>query len=327
MKNVPDAADQPVEQEIFFPVRVTEKDRLAVGIERFELRDPEGGPLPAFTAGAHLTVLTPRGARRSYSLCNDPAERDRYVLAIKRDPLSRGGSVSMIDDVRAGDRLQVSTPLNNFELSKRARKHLFIAGGIGITPIISMMRHLQSEGTENFHAYYLTRSAEETAFLSELNRDFAGMVTIHHDGGDTSKALDLWPVLEKPSGADIYCCGPQRLMDSVRDMSGHWPSDAVHFESFGVDSKVRASNKPFQVRLSAGRVIEVPADQSILEALRVSGIRVPSSCESGTCGSCKVRLLGGEAEHRDLVLSESEQSTQIMVCVSRAKSHELVLDL
>jgi phthalate 4,5-dioxygenase reductase component len=145
--------------------------------------------------------------------------------------------------------------------------------------------------------------------------------------GDPARALDLWPMLETPSSAHIYCCGPQGLMDAVKDMSGHWTSGSVHFESFGVDARVEASNRPFQVRLASGPVFEVGVHESILEALRARGIRVSSSCESGTCGSCRVGLLEGQAEHRDMVLDESEHASQIMVCVSRAKTPELLLAL
>jgi phthalate 4,5-dioxygenase reductase subunit len=135
-------------------------------------------------------------------------------------------------------------------------------------------------------------------------------------------------VFEKPANAHVYCCGPRGLMESVEDMSGHWPSGTVHFESFGVDAKAVADNQPFRVKLEkTQQTLDVPADKSILETLRAHGLRVPSSCESGTCGSCKTRLLAGEAEHRDMVLSDEEKNNHIMVCVSRAKSPELVLDL
>ncbi|APW40967.1 phthalate 4,5-dioxygenase [Rhodoferax koreense] len=308
-------------------MEVVRKEAVAQGIYLFELRRPDGAALPAFTAGSHLTVQVPVGVRRNYSLCSDPADTSRYEIAVKRDERGRGGSLSMADEVHAGQRLLVSAPRNNFELDERASDFIFIAGGIGITPILSMMRQLKRLG-RGFHLYYCTRDPGTTAFMAQLESDFPGQVQIHHDHGDMAQALDLWPMFEKPGAAHVYCCGPRGLMDSVADMSGHWPSGTVHFESFGVDASLQSENKPFQVRLArTGKTLEVPAEQTLLEALRAQGLRVASSCESGTCGSCKTRLLAGEAEHRDMVLSIEEKTDHIMVCVSRAVSPELVLDL
>lgn len=312
----------------FFKLKVVKKEAVAQGIYLFELRHPDGAPLPAFTPGSHLTVQVPSGVRRNYSLCSNPADTSMYQIAVKRDDAGRGGSISMADDVQLGQLLSVSAPRNNFELAERASDFIFVAGGIGITPILSMMRHLKSTGRGSFKLYYCTRDESSTAFIDHIHSEFSGQVQIHHDNGDMAQALDLWPVFEKPANAHVYCCGPKGLMDSVEDMSGHWPSGSVHFESFGVDAKAYAENKPFAVRLEkTGTTLNVGAEQTILEALRTMGLRVPSSCESGTCGSCKTRLLAGEAEHRDMVLIEEEKTDHIMVCVSRAKSAELVLDL
>ena len=310
----------------FFELQVLRKEEVASGIYMFELRHADGRVLPSFTPGAHLTVQTPSGVRRNYSLCSDPAHTGYYQIAVKRDPTGRGGSVSMVDDVQIGQSILVSSPRNNFELSA-AKSFIFVAGGIGITPILSMMHHLKRNGGE-FKLYYCTRDEASTAFKEEIETTFGSDALIHHDRGDMNEALDLWPVLEKPGQAHVFCCGPKGLMESVADMSGHWPSGSVHFESFGVDAAALAENKPLKVRLAkTGTTIDVEADQTILEALRAIGLRVPSSCESGTCGSCKTRLISGEPEHRDMVLSEDEQADHIMVCVSRAKSPELVLDL
>ncbi len=324
----PGAAAATAEPD-FFKLKVAQKKKLAEGIYLFELCHPDGAELPAFTAGSHLTVEVPMGARRNYSLCSNPADRDFYQIAVKRDAAGRGGSMSMADEVNEGDLLLVSAPRNNFELHPRATKFLFVAGGIGITPILSMMRHLKTQDNGQFKLIYCTRDPESTAFLEELKAaEFEGQVQVHHDHGDINNALDFWPVFETPDNAHVYCCGPRGLMDAVADMSGHWPSGAVHFESFGVDASAYAANKPFAVRLQkSGKTVPVSAEQSILEALRGAGVRVPSSCESGTCGSCKTTLLSGEAEHRDMVLSDEEKEHHIMVCVSRAKSPELVLDL
>ncbi|MEO6017596.1 MAG: PDR/VanB family oxidoreductase [Polaromonas sp.] len=326
--NAPSATTGASGEPDFFPLQVTAKEAVADGIFLFELRSADATPLPTFTAGSHLTVQVPSGVRRNYSLCSDPADSSLYQIAVKRDERGRGGSLSMADDVQRGQWLTVNAPRNNFELTERASESIFVAGGIGITPILSMMRHLKRTGPGNFKLYYCTRDAASTAFTDQLNSEFPGQVQIHHDNGNIAEALDLWPVFEKPGAAHVYCCGPKGLMDSVEDMTGHWPSGSVHFESFGVDAVAHAANTPFNVRLGkSGTTVEVSASQSILEALRATGLRVPSSCESGTCGSCKTRLLAGEVEHRDMVLGEDEKSDHIMVCVSRAKSAELVLDL
>ncbi len=314
----------------FFQVTVARKTRVAKDIWWFELRQPDGAALPLFTAGSHVTVQVPGGARRNYSLCGNPADTRSYQIAVKRDAHGRGGSMAIADEVHEGDRLSISAPRNNFELHARANNFLFIAGGIGITPILSMMRHLQvQQPGKQFKLIYCTRDEDNTAFLRELTGpEFAGQVQLHHDHGDIDNALDFWPVFEKPGNAHVYCCGPRGLMDAVADMSGHWPSGAIHFESFGVDASAYAANTAFNVHLRRSGVdVPVTADQTILEALRGRGYHVPSSCESGTCGTCRTTLLAGEPEHRDMVLSDEEKATNIMVCVSRAGSPELVLDL
>lgn len=311
-------------------LQVARAEHVAIDVRLFELRSPTGAELPAFTAGSHIKVRTPAGAVRKYSLCNDPAERNRYVIAVKRDPGGRGGSVSLVDDVRVGDALAVSGPDNAFALDARARSFVFIAGGIGITPILAMIRALEADRIKTWTLYYLGRTPETTPFLDLFaGPGLAERVHLHFDDGDPAKAFDPWPVLEKPSKAHLYCCGPRALMDAVRDMTGHWSAGNVHFESF-VDGTAMAlpDDRAFVVRLArSGAAIAVPAGTTILEALRAAGHRVPSSCESGTCGSCRTVLLEGEAEHRDLVLAPDEQATSIMVCVSRARSAQLVLDL
>lgn len=315
--------------EPFTFLRVTRKQSIATDITLFELAHPEGQELPAFTAGAHITVQTPIGMRRSYSLCGDPEQTTTWQIAVKRDAKGRGGSQSMVDNVQTGDLLPTLPWVNLFELNETAASYIFVAGGIGITPILSMMRRLLSQDRTDFKLYYCTRDAAGTAFMDELNApELAGKVKVHHDHGDPAKALDLWPVFERPSNAHVYCCGPQGLMDSVRDMTGHWPSERIHFESFGVAQTGFAENKIFDVVLQkSGTRMTVPTEQSILEVLRACGHVVSSSCESGTCGSCRTGLIAGEAEHRDMVLRPDEHTHQIMVCVSRAKSTELVLDL
>ncbi len=311
-------------------LRVADVDEIAADIFRYDLRHPGGEELPSFAPGAHVTVWTPAGGTRCYSLSNDPAQRHRYEIAVKREASGRGGSSSLIEAVRRGDMLDVSAPDNWFALVPNAREFVFIAGGIGITPIMSMVRHLNATQTARYRLYYLTRSPAVTAFADELSSaPYAGKVVIHHDDGDPVRAFDLWPLFERPTSAHVYCCGPQLLMESVKDMTGHWPSSAIHFESFtNALAAPRADDSAFRVRLAkSADVVDVPAGVSILEALRAHGHRVPSSCESGTCGTCRTRLLDGDADHRDLVLTDEERADNIMVCVSRAKCAELVLDL
>ncbi|WP_119155288.1 PDR/VanB family oxidoreductase [Caldimonas tepidiphila] len=311
------------------PLRIARIRDVADGIRSFELVQPDGSELPPFTPGSHVKVQVPNGALRKYSLCNDPAERHRYVIAVKRDANGRGGSVSLVDEAREGDTLPTSVPENAFPLVEKARSYLFIAGGIGITPILSMIRSFGELPPAPWKLYYFTRSPETTAFLDDLDApEFKGRVRIHHDHGDPDRSFDLWPVLEKPNTAHIYCCGPRGLMESVRDMSGHWSPSNVHFESFNEGGGVKADDRPFTVRLAkSGRRYEVPVGRSILEVLREHGCNTASSCESGTCGTCRTGLLEGEADHRDMVLMPEETGHQIMICVSRAKSGELVLDL
>lgn len=308
-------------------LRIAGKRELASGIFGFDLAAPDGSDLPPFTAGAHVCVRTPGGLLRKYSLCGDPAERGSYAIAVKREPCGRGGSASMADKARVDDELSVSLPRNDFPLVTSPAGHVFIAGGIGITPIMSMIRHLKATGGR-FKLYYCTRSPAHAAFLYELIRpEFRGQVTIHHDAGEANKAFDLWPVLERPTGQHVYCCGPRGMMETVRDMTGHWPASAVHFEAFSEPERQTRSDRAFRVKLArSGSIVEVPVGATILEALRAAGHAVSSSCESGTCGTCKTRLLGGAPDHRDLVLAEHERADHVIVCVSRALSDELLID-
>jgi phthalate 4,5-dioxygenase reductase component len=318
------ASNQPQ----MMPLRVTRNDKIADGIHMLEFRDAGGQPLPEFSAGAHIAIQVPNGLLRKYSLCNDPAERDRYLVAVKREANSRGGSANLIDHVKAGDELMVAPPVNDFGLPPRAQEFLFIAGGIGITPFMAMIRQLRTEG-KRFRLFYCARSPETTAFLDELSAsEFKDQVTIHYDGGDPSRSLDLRPILqERKNREHLYCCGPRPLMEAVRHMTDHWSSTAVHFEAFSDAETHKPTDKPFKVKLArSGAVIEVPTTKTILEALREHGLDVPSSCETGTCGTCRTKLLAGEVDHRDLVLAEHERADTIMICVSRARTDEITVD-
>ena len=310
------------------PLRVMRNDKIADGIHILEFRDAGGQPLPKFSAGAHIAIQAPNGLLRKYSLCNDPAERDRYLVAIKREANGRGGSCNLIDNTKAGDELMVAPPVNDFGLPPRAQDFLFIAGGIGITPIMAMIREVLRQG-KRFRLFYCSRSPETTAFLDELSApEFKDQVTIHYDQGDPARSLDLKPVLaERKNREHLYCCGPRPLMEAVRAMTDHWSSTAVHFEAFSEAETHKPTDKPFKLRLArSGEVLDVPTTKTILEVLRDRGLEVPSSCETGTCGTCRTKLVAGEADHRDLVLAEHERADIIMICVSRAKSDEITID-
>ena len=293
-----------------------------------EFRDASGKELPAFTAGAHVAIRTPNGLLRKYSLCSDPAERDRYLVAIKREANGRGGSINLIDAVKAGDELMVTAPVNDFGLPQRATDFLFIAGGIGITPIMAMIREVwrrkSASGSITAHAHRRPR-------LSATNwphRNSPAASSFITTRAIRPRSLDLKPILaERKNREHLYCCGPRPLMEAVRLMTDHWSPTAVHFEAFSEAETHKANDTPFKVKLArSGEVLEVPTNKTILEVLRDHGLEVPSSCETGTCGTCRTKMLAGEADHRDLVLAEHERKDTIMICVSRARTDEITID-
>lgn len=316
------------EKAAMMPMRVTRNEPIADGIYLLELRSASAASLPPFTAGAHITLTTPKGLLRKYSLCNDPAERDRYQVAIKREANGRGGSLDLTDNVKVGDTLMVAPPVNDFGLPPRGQDFLFIAGGIGVTPMMAMIHELRAAG-KRFRLFYFNRTPEMTAFRDALSApELKDSVVIHYDQGDPARSYDLKPVLkERQNREHLYCCGPRPLMEAVRAMTDHWSSTAVHFEAFSEAETHKATDRPFNVRLArTGKTLAVPADKTILEVLRDNGLDVPSSCETGTCGTCRTKMLDGVADHRDLVLAEHEKADTIMICVSRAKSDEITLD-
>lgn len=305
---------------------VTSRRVLTPSTTEFVLAEKAYAALPRFTPGAHISIETPSGAMRRYSLVNDGQDPDRFVIAVKREASSRGGSQSMHDDAVIGAKLQVAAPQNEFSLS-RAPKFLLIAGGIGITPIFAMAKQLLAE-QKPFRLIYCTRSPDDTAYLDEISEQLGNRVVLHHDGGDPDKVYDFWDDLMTPDASHVYCCGPAPLMEDVKSMSGHWPEGRIHFEDFKPAEIVRADDKEFMVTLArSGRTITVPADRSILEALREAGIKTVSSCESGTCGTCKTNLKSGAVDHRDMVLEENEKQHSIMICISRAAVGDLIIDL
>lgn len=315
-------------------VRVRSIADLAEGIRSFELAAADGGQLPPFAAGAHVDVDVPGGAVRQYSLCNHPAERHRYVLAVLKEEGGRGGSIAMHHRVRTGDRLTISPPRNRFPLVAGARRHVFLAGGIGITPIMSMIAELRARGGW-FHLYYCTRSRRRTAFLEELGSlQASGHVTLHHDGGDPRAGLDLARVLnDYRHGDHLYYCGPAGFMDAARAAAAHWPKGTVHFERFNAppvadEEASAAAPEVFEVALArTGRRFRVEPGKSIVEVLRANGIDVDTSCEEGYCGTCMTRYLEGDPVHRDSVLDEEDRREFVMICCARARGGCLVLDL
>lgn len=310
----------------FLNLTVSARRTLAQGIEEFTLVSRDGTPLPGFDTGAHITIRTPSGAMRRYSLVNDGREPRDYVVAVKLEPESRGGSRSMHDEARPGMELLAEPPKNDFPLAE-ADRYLLIAGGIGITPIHAMASRLAADKKE-FQLIYCTRCEGDAAYLPELQRIAGEGLILHHDAGDPDQMYDFWDHFAEPENMKVYCCGPKPLMEEIKAISGHWPEGRINFEDFKPVETTRPDDQPFEVELArSGRKITVPADRSILEALRDNGVTTASSCESGTCGTCKTGLIDGEADHRDMVLMEEERDSKIMICVSRSAGGRLVIDL
>ena len=301
-------------------------------IKRYELVSPTGAELPAFTAGAHIDIITGNQLRRSYSLANAPSERHRYVIAVLREPAGKGGSAWMHDRVKVGDVLTVVEPLNNFALAEGASEHVFIAGGIGVTPMLAMGQHLRAIGVPA-RLHYCTRTLEKTAFRDDVAEIFDD-VTMYHDNGDPSQGIKLDAVLkERPSGAHLYICGPTGLIEAAQKAAAHWGDSAVHIEHFKpVEKPLPAGgNHAFEIVLSRSNLtLTVPSDKTILEVVRAAGINADSSCEAGICSSCETGLLAGKPDHRDDILTAADKASnkKIMICVSRALPGEtLVIDL
>ena len=309
----------------FIPVSVTSRREVAADICEFVLHPQGGEPLPDAQAGAHIGVEAPNKAMRQYSLVRPGPAPDTYTIAVKREANGRGGSDAM-HTVQVGDVLNILPPVNDFPLGD-APSYFLIAGGIGVTPIYSMAQELVERGG-TLRMIYCARSAEDAAYVPELEALLGDRLTVHYDGGDLAQVYDFWDDFVEPSKEHVYCCGPGPLMEEIKGISGHWPDGAVHFEDFAGVAVTRDDDAPFDVTLQkSGQTFTVPADRSILEALRDAGVETLSSCESGTCGTCRCGLISGEADHRDMVLMEEEKGDQIMICVSRAAAGNLVLDL
>ncbi|WP_206996386.1 PDR/VanB family oxidoreductase [Trinickia mobilis] len=304
-------------------------------IQSYELVDPEGRDLPPFTAGAHIDVHLENGIVRQYSLCNSPGDRRRYVIAVLRDEKGRGGSKAVHEHLKVQDRVRVSCPRNHFELAEGARKVILIAGGIGVTPLKSMAHQLAGRDDAGCELHYCARDAQSAAFTEELASLIEpGRLHFHFDGGDPAKGLDIAQLLrnEAQDGTHVYYCGPAGFMRACADASADWPKGTVHCEHFKAPERAvpRDERTPggFTVEIaSTGERLRVPVDQSIADVLKAAGVPVQTSCEAGLCATCKVRYLSGEVEHQDCILDGDDQQNFLTICVSRAKSELLVLDL
>lgn len=304
---------------------------IADGVISITLRHPRGEALPAWTPGSHVDVHVrgEDGAElvRQYSLCSDPANRSEYRLGILREPASRGGSSYLHERLTVGQRLSVSAPRNHFEL-REAPRYIFIAGGIGITPIIPLLEQAERNGAE-WTLHYGGRTRTAMAFADEFDR-YGDRINLVPQ--DVHGLIDLPGILATPDPDTlIYCCGPGPLMDATEALTAAWPASALHMERFVNDVDANQSgDQPFEVELSvSGKTVTVEPGVSILEAVNAVGANVPHSCQEGTCGTCETIVLEGEPDHRDAVLSdqEREENEVMMVCVSRCKSPCLVLEL
>jgi vanillate O-demethylase ferredoxin subunit len=315
------------------PVRVERIVAETAEIKSFHLVPASGKALPSFTPGSHISVRVPDGLTRQYSLCNGPREDRVFHIAVKREPDSRGGSRTLHERVTEGDLLEVLPPRNHFPLDKSAKHHLLLAGGIGITPLLSMARHLSVQGV-SFQLQYFTRSPRHAAFHELLSRDeFAGKVDFHYALDPDALRIYLHQLLHRrPDGAHLYVCGPRPFMDLVEDIAAAtWPPGTVHMEFFSADPAASSAPRlPFEVTLARSKAsFTVPAEKTILEVLAERGINVLNSCGQGVCGTCVTGVLEGTPDHRDAFLSDKERKAcdKMMLCVSRSCSQKLVLDL
>lgn len=306
-------------------LRLHRIEHAARAIHLFEWRDPEGRALPPFTAGAHVDLALPNGLVRSYSLANDPAERHRYVLGVKRDPASRGGSACLHEQVRVGDVLDVQPPRNAFALDEAAPHSVLVAGGIGITPLACMAQRLRALGRP-YTLHYAVARRDEAALIDGVD----GTELHLHVDADAGGVLDVAGIVAgAPADAVVYGCGPAPMLAAFEAACRARPGLAWRIERFTSDVQA-ASAGGCTVRLArSGRSVPVPPGQSILDALRAAGVAVVTSCEQGICGTCETRVLGGEPDHRDSLLSDDERraNRSMMICCSGSRSAELVLDL
>lgn len=301
-------------------------------IVRLELVRADGAPLPSFTAGAHVDVECTGGLLRQYSLLNAPRETHRYVIGVLRETASRGGSLAL-HARGVGERLRISAPRNHFPLATAAPHHLLFAGGIGVTPILSMAQQLL-HGDAAFEAHYCARSAAAMGFRGYIeDAGLSAHVQLHVDDGAGAQRLDVAAVLAgAPAGAHLYVCGPAGFIAHVLEhaRAQGWAETRLHREFFAARASTDTDDSVFSVSVpSRGLTLCVPPGRSITQVLADAGIALPTSCEAGACGSCLTRVIDGEPDHRDVYLTDAERAAndQILPCCSRSRSALLVLDL
>ncbi|MEH0574156.1 MULTISPECIES: PDR/VanB family oxidoreductase [Streptomyces] len=302
---------------------VGQREFAADGVLALTLRHPLGEALPAWEPGAHVDVVLGPGLERQYSLCGDPGDRHAWRIAVLREPDGRGGSAYVHEQLGQGDKVRVRGPRNHFALRTAAR-YRFIAGGIGITPVLPMLAAAEAAGAD-WTLLYGGRSRNSMAFTGELAR-YGDRVTVAPQ--DETGLLDLGSVLDAlPEGALVYCCGPGPLLDAVEERC---PSGALHVERFQAKDQPAGQDGEFEVELAqSGRTLTVAPGVSVLDTVRAAGVEVLFSCTEGTCGTCETDVLEGTPEHRDSVLTaeEREAGETMMICVSRCLGKKLVLDL
>lgn len=318
-------------------VRVQAKDVEAEDVCSFYLVDPGGDQLPSFTAGSHIDVFIDHGLVRQYSLCNDPTEQHQYQIAVLKEASSRGGSIHMHENIKAGDFIEISEPRNHFALHPGNHSSLLMGGGIGITPILCMAERL-AHSDSDFEFHYFARSRGRAAFLNRIDQSgFSARARIHFNDEPEQPPVDLEKIIQSQSkGTHIYVCGPAGFIDAVLNAAAKfgWPNSHLHREFFKAavpeHSYQEVASEQFTVKLaSTGREYLVPSGQSVLQVLAANGIEILSSCEQGVCGSCLTKILEGEPDHRDMFLMADERARndQFTPCCSRSKSPMLVLDL
>jgi len=309
----------------------------ASGVNSYELVDPNGHELPPATAGSHIDVHLGGGLTRQYSLCGDPADRRRYVVAVLREDAGSGGSRRLHETLRVQDLVSVGLPRNNFALAAGAERHLLVGGGIGITPLKTMAHTLAAAGAD-FRLHYCARSPEHAAFRDELIAlGGEGRVAFHYDGGNTADGLDIAALLRtQDAGTHLYYCGPPGFMAACAAAAAHWPVGTVHCEHFKAPAATPAPAAGLDVHAIETASVEIastslrlaiPPGVAVIDVLHEAGIMVETSCVSGLCGSCRVRYLSGEVDHQDYILSEDDRAEYLTTCVSRPKAGVLVLDL
>ena len=284
----------------------------------YTLRHPWRERLSAPEPGAHVDVRLPDGRTRQYSLCGDPDDDTRYRIAVKREDEGRGASRWIHANLTVGAVAHVSTPRNNFPLAKDARRHVFVAGGIGITPVAAMARRVAAR-RQDFRLHYCART-DRAPLLAELRATCGPNLATYFAAGPQPRRFDCANLAQSEPGVHLYCCGPPRLTDAVREATRAWPADQLHFEAFKPTLDENFEPEPFDIRIaSTGETIRVPAARSALDVLRERGFPLPSSCELGVCGSCACRYRDGAVIHRDCVLAVGERQDRMMLCVSRAR--------